>query len=100
MLLIEIEKINITEADMLVRMAVALKDIDIEVNVSDYRLIQICYDIYEKTSEVVSEKINYEITEYLLHTKKTDHPYFLSIFKEIYKRFIKRLIDAERYHFL
>jgi hypothetical protein len=39
MLLIEIKKIDITEVDMLVRIAVALKDIDIEVNISDYRLI-------------------------------------------------------------
>jgi hypothetical protein len=39
MLLIEIKKIDITEVDMLVRIAVALKDIDIEVNISDHRLI-------------------------------------------------------------
>ena len=39
MLLIESKKIDITEVDMLVRIAVALKDIDIEVNISDHRLI-------------------------------------------------------------
>ena len=100
MLLIEIKKIDITEVDMLVRSAVALKDIDIEVNISDYRLILICYDIYEKTFEAVSDKINYQVTEYLLHTKKTDHPHFIEMFKKIYKRFMRRLDNTEKYHFL
>lgn len=89
-----------SEADMLVRMSVALKDIDIQVSISDYRLIQICHNIYEKTYEVVAEKINYEVTEYLLHTKKTSHPHFIEMFKEIYKRFMNRLKNSDRYHYL
>jgi hypothetical protein len=84
---IRIEK----DRGMVIQLAVALKDIQVEVNISDSTICDISRKILERAVRYARKGLDYTQTQYLIMSKKSENPHFVSIFEAMSKHMFKEL---------
>lgn len=95
MILLSLKERNI-DALMTVQLAVALKDLQVEANISDAQIFGISRNIQERALNLVEKGLPYTQIHYLMTTKRSDNPYFARIFIILAKKSLESLGNSEK----
>lgn len=95
MILLSLKERNI-DTLMTIQLAVALKDLHVEVNISDSQIFGISRNIQERALNLAEKGLPYTQIHYLMTTKKSDNPYFARIFMILAKKSLEFLSNSEK----